>query len=263
MTNKYLARNDAPFGKNVWEVLDNVLKKTAKSHLVGRHLLNVEGPYGLGLKSIPLDDTETKPGLITSQVLPVLYLQKRFTLGTRDIANFERDGVTLETLALSEAVKACAFMEDDLIFNGTEEVPSLMTALDVNKMNLLDWSEVGTAAKGMIEAITRLDDAGFHGPYTLALAPERYNLLYRLYPQGKQSELEHIQTMITAGIHKTPILKKGGLLMASTAQCASIILGQDMSLGYIGPAGDKQEFMVSESLTVRVQQSKALCILED
>ena len=132
-----------------------------------------------------------------------------------------------------------------------------------NSMNLLSWDEVGAAAKGIIEAITRLDDAGFHGPYSLALAPERYNLLFRLYPQGKQSELEHIKTMVTAGIFKTPILKSGGVLLASRVQCASIVLGQDMSIGYVGPAGTKQEFTISESLTVRIRQPQAICVLKE
>jgi uncharacterized linocin/CFP29 family protein len=128
---------------------------------------------------------------------------------------------------------------------------------------LLSWDEVGAAAKGIIEAITRLDEAGFHGPYSLALAPERYNLLFRLYPQGKQSELEHIKTMVTDGIFKTPSLKAGGLLLASKVQCASIVLGQDMSIGFIGPAGAKQEFTISESLALRIRQPQAICVLKE
>lgn len=263
MSKKYLGREDAPFGADIWEILDDALKQTAASQLVGRRLLDVEGPFGLGLKSVPLGDQETDSGLIAGQVLPVIYLQKMFTLGTRDLANYEREGVALDTCSLSEAVRACASLEDELIFHGTEQVPGLMTVPDTCKMNLLDWDEVGTAAKGIIEAITRLDDAGFHGPYALALTPERYNLLFRLYPQGKQSELEHIQTMATAGVFKSPILNSGGILMAATVQCASIVLGQDMSVGYIGPAGANQEFMVSESLTVRINQPQALCVLQE
>lgn len=263
MTNKYLARDDAPFDETVWDVLDSAMKKTAKNHLVGRHLLDVEGPYGLGLKSIPLEDKQVQNGLVTSQVLPVLYLYKNFTLGTRDIANFEREGVALETYALTEAVQTCASMEDDLVFNGTKQLSGLMTVKGSDQLALSEWDEEGTAAESIIEAITRLDDAGYHGPYVLALTPERYNLLYRLYPHGKQSELEHIQTMVTGGVFKSPNLDNGGLLMASTVQSASLYLGQDMNLGYIGPAGDRQEFVVSESLTVRIQRPDAICILTD
>jgi len=40
-------------------------------------------------------------------------------------------------------------------------------------------------------------------------------------------------------------------------------LGQDMSIGYIGPKGANQEFIVSESLTVRILQPRAICILKD
>jgi hypothetical protein len=35
-----------------------------------------------------------------------------------------------------------------------------------------------------------------------------------------------------------------------------------MNVGYTGPAGDRQEFSISESLTVRIRQPGAICILE-
>ena len=263
MANKYLAREDTPFGSEIWEVLDAAMKQAARSQLVGRRLLDVEGPFGLGLKSVPLADSETGSGLIASQILPVVFIQKSFALGTRDLANYEREGIALDTCPVSETARECARLEDDLIFHGAENVPGLLTVPGSNSMNLLSWDDVGAAAKGIIEAITRLDDAGFHGPYSLALAPERYNLLFRLYPQGKQSELEHIKTMVTDGILKTPILKSGGVLLASTAQCASIVLGQDMSIGYVGPAGAAQEFTISESIAVRIRQPQAICILKE
>lgn len=263
MANKYLARKDAPFGVEIWEALDASMKRAAESQLVGRRLLDVDGPFGLGLKSVSLGDKEAGSGLIASQVLPVVLIQRAFALGTRDLANYDREAVALDTCPVAETARACARLEDDLVFNGTANVAGLLSVPGSNSMNLLSWDKVGAAAKGIIEAITRLDDAGFHGPYSLALAPERYNLLFRLYPQGKQSELEHIKTMVTDGVFKTPILKGGGVLLASRAQCASIVLGQDMSIGYVGPAGAKQEFTISESLTVRIRQPQAICVLKE
>jgi uncharacterized linocin/CFP29 family protein len=163
---------------------------------------------------------------------------------------------------VAEAAFDVAWQEDQLIFHGRSGVPGLLTVEGSKSMNLLDWEEVGAAAKGIIQAITILDDAGYHGPYSLALAPERYNLLFRLYPQGKQSEMEHIKTMVTDGVYKTSALNSGGVLLASTVQCASVVLGQDMSVGYIGPDADRQEFFVSESVTVRIQQPQAICVLK-
>jgi uncharacterized linocin/CFP29 family protein len=261
MANKYLAREDALFDTKIWEILDGAMKEAAASQLVGRRLLDVEGPFGIGLKGVSLEDEETEEGLFASRMLPLLLIQRFFTLGTRDLASYEREGVALDTCKVSGVAIDVARVEDKLIFNGTPDVPGLLTADGVNTLALSSWDEVGVAANDMIKAITDLDDAGFHGPYALALAPERYNLLFRLYPQGKQSELDHIKTMVTEGVFKTPILDGGGVLLASKAQCASIILGQDMSIGYIGPAGDQQEFSLSESLTVRIRQPGAICVL--
>jgi uncharacterized linocin/CFP29 family protein len=53
------------------------------------------------------------------------------------------------------------------------------------------------------------------------------------------------------------------VLLASRAQCASIVLGQDLSIGYVGPAGAKQEFTMSESLAVRIRQPEAICVLKE
>ncbi len=262
MANKYLAREGAPFESAVWELLDATMKDVAKSQLVGRRILDIEGPYGLGLKVVPLADEETEAGLIVSRSLPVFFIQKPFTLGTRDIASYERNGFALDVYPVIEAVLACARLEDDLIFHGMPHLPGLLTAEGCNRVTLSSWKEVSMAADDIIQAITQLDNAGFHGPYALALAPARYNLLFRLYPQGKQSEMEHLQTIASAGIFKAPILESGGVLLAANVRCASIVLGQDMNIGYIGPVGDRQEFAVSESLTVHIRQPKAICVLE-
>jgi uncharacterized linocin/CFP29 family protein len=206
MANKYLAREDAPFESTVWETLDTTMKEVAKSQLVGRRVLDTEGPYGLGLKAVPLSDQGIESGMIASQVLPVLFIQKPFTLGTRDIASYERDGLALDTGPVAEAALSCASLEDELIFRGALNMPGLLTVEGSNRVALSSWEEVGMAADNIIQAITHLDNAGFHGPYTLALAPARYNLLLRLYPRGKQSELEHIRTMASKGVFKAPIL---------------------------------------------------------
>jgi uncharacterized linocin/CFP29 family protein len=262
MANKYLAREDAPFESAVWTLLDHTMKEVAKGQLVGRRLLETEGPYGLGLKAVPLPDKEAESGLISSQVLPVLYIQMPFTLGTRDIASYEREALGPDTGPVAEATLACARLEDEVIFRGAAGVAGLLTAEGANQMGLSSWEEVGTAANDIIRAITQLDSAGFHGPYSLALAPARYNLLFRLYPRGKQSEMEHIQTIVGEGVLKAPVLESGGVLLAANVRCASIVLGQDMSIGYIGPAGDRQEFTISESLSVRIRQPGAICVLE-
>jgi uncharacterized linocin/CFP29 family protein len=262
MTNKYLAREDAPFGADIWEVLDAAMDEAAKGQLAGRRLLHVEGPYGLGLKAVPLQDEEAKDGPITSRMLPLSLIHQPFTLGARDLASYEREGTALETGPMTEATIEAAHQEDSLIFSGTSGVPGLLTVRGAHQQRLSAWAEVGAAANDVIQAITALDDAGFHGPYTLALAPARYNLLFRLYSRGNQSEIEHLRTMVTEGVVKAPVLESGGVLLASGRQYASIVLGQDMQIGFIGPAGREIEFAISESLALHIRQAGAICVLK-
>jgi uncharacterized linocin/CFP29 family protein len=258
MANKYLAREDAPFGSETWKMLDDVMIEAARSRLVGRRLLHIEGPFGLGLKVVPLQDTEIEPGLIVSEFLPVLLIQKMFALGARDLASYERERIALDTSAVREAAIECARLEDDLIFNG-----ALLTAEGSNELKLSSWDEVGAAAEDVIKAVTILDNAGFHGPYGLGLAPSRYNLLFRRYPRGNFSEMEHVKTMVTEGVFKAPILESGGVLLASGRQFASIVLGQDMTIGFIGPTGEEIEFSISESLAPLIRQPQAVCVLKE
>ena len=262
MANKYLARDDAPFGSDVWKVLDDTVLAIAKNRLTGRRLLPLDGPYGFGLKSIPLRDMEIDDGLIVSENLPVVLIQEFFDLGARDLANFERDHHYLDVEPVEQAARACVEREDDLIFNGGAGLPGLMNLSGASNLTLADWDEIGTAAQDIIQAITTLDAEGFHGPYTMALAPRRYNLLFRRYPNGNQSELEHLRTMVTDDIVKAPVLEDGGVVLAADHRNMALVVGQDMTIGFIGPAGDTVEFSLSESLTLRVRHPEAICILE-
>jgi uncharacterized linocin/CFP29 family protein len=108
-----------------------------------------------------------------------------------------------------------------------------------------------------------LDEAGYHGPYALALSPARFNLLYRRYLQGIGTELEHIRTIVTEGVFKAPVMKSGGVLLATGKKYASLPLGQDMAAGFVGPMGDSFEFSVSESLALLIREPASICVLKE
>jgi uncharacterized linocin/CFP29 family protein len=235
--------------------------KVAKRKLVGRRLLHVQGPYGLGLKHVPLRDVKVASGLTISSSLPVPLLHEMFKLGTRDLAEFEAGQVSLDIRPVVDAASAVSQLEDELIFNGVTGIPGLLTVKGTSESKLSAWDEVGMAANDMMAAITKLDQAGFHGPYSLALTPERYNQLFRLYPGGDHSELAHLKEMVTDGIHKAPILRSEGVLLATGTQYASIMIGQDMTIGFLGPEETEIAFSVLESLTLRVLVPPAICVL--
>ncbi len=268
MSEKFLHRGDAPFGDEVWERIDGAVVGAAKGQLTARRLLHIEGPYGLGFKAIPGPDAPVGGAadveVIASAVVPAALIRKTFALPARDIAAYEQNGVPLDLGPAAAAAVACAKQEDEVIFNGSKKLGTegLLTARGTASVKLKSWSEPGVAADDLIGAVTKLDAAGFHGPYALALAPERYNLLFRRYQQGNATEIEHLRQLITEGIAKAPAIDDGGVLLAAGRQYATIALGQDLAAGFIGPAGADYEFSVSESVLLRLVVPGAVCVLK-
>jgi uncharacterized linocin/CFP29 family protein len=270
MSHHHLNRDDAPFGDEVWEKIDEVVVGAARSRLAGRRILHADGPYGIGLKVLPTADRivqESDGGVATvaSGAVPLAQIVREFPLSARDIAAFTDRGVPMELGEVACAALECATREDELVFNGSDALgwTGLMNSEGALSVNLSSWEEPGTAANDIIGAVTALDDAGLHGPYTLALSAERYNLLYRRYMQGNQTEIEHIRVMISEGVVKAPALESGGVLLASGRQYAHIVLGADLTAGFIGPAGANYEFFLTESLAPRVLLPQAVCILKE
>ncbi|MFZ0006174.1 MAG: family 1 encapsulin nanocompartment shell protein [Methanoregula sp.] len=262
MVNNYLARDDAPIDAASWKLIDDVMVKAAKSQIVGRRILPIEGPFGFGLKVIPLGDYAVDDGLIGSTAIPLTMIRTEFSLAKRDLASFERDHLVLDTNPVSDAAMEAAEKEDKIIFSGLPGIEGLLNAEGSGSLTLTKWDKVGAAADQIINAVTKLDEAGFHGPYTMALAPAQYNLLLRRYPQGDGTELDHIRSIVTEGVVKAPALKKGGVLLASGSQYTSIAIGQDMVTGYNGPIGDLLEFQIYESLALLIRAPESILVLK-
>lgn len=260
---KYLGREEAPIAPETWKLLDAIMVDAAKTILTGRRLLNIEGPYGLGLKGFPLEDCTVSECRLVSKFVPVHMISRNFVLGVRDLVAYEQTGLPFFPAQLKEAAITVAQMEDSIIFEGTKESPGLLSAERVNAQKLASWNTVGKAADDVIQAMITLDEAGYHGPYALALSPPRFNLLYRRYIQGIGTELEHIRTIITEGVFKAPVLKSGGVLLATGKKYASVPLGQDMAAGFVGPMGDSFEFSVSESLALLIREPASICVLKE
>jgi uncharacterized linocin/CFP29 family protein len=261
MEKTYLGREDAPLTPETWSVLDSAMIESAKSQLAGRRIIGIEGPFGLGLKVIPLSDCEVEDGITSGRFMPVNLITTTFTLSKRDLASWERDRIVMDLGPVVCAAMACAKKEDNIIFNGTPDNPGLLGVEGSGSITLSKWDKVGVAADQVIGAITRMDDAGFHGRFCMALAPALYNLLLRRYPQGDGTELDHIRSILDGDVIKAPVLKKGGILLASGQQNCSIVIGQDMSIGYNGPSGSSLEFSISESLALMIRAPEAVCIL--
>ena len=261
MTQALLGRNDAPIASSVWELLDGTAVGVARNELAGRRLLDVDGPYGLGLKEVALSDEEVEDGVFIGNSLPLAHIVRPFSLPARDLAAFEREASSVDLMPLVQATLDVVRAEDRIVFAGTPRTPGLLKADGALSVGLAEWGDVGAAQTDVIEAVTALDEAGFHGPYALALGPARYNMLLRRFETAAVSELEVIGSMATAGVFKASSLEDGGVILQAGKEFAHIVLGQDLAVGFSGVNDARLDFFVSESVAVRVLVPQAVCIL--
>jgi uncharacterized linocin/CFP29 family protein len=270
MSEQYLHRGDAPFGEGVWEAIDNAVVGAARSQLAGRRLLHTIGPQGLGSKALPFGDRPVQANagegvtVSSSCMVPVAMIHSEFSLSVRDVAAYEQSGIPLDLDTAVKAALALARQEDRIVFSGLPalKVVGLLDAPRVRVIKLRPWDAVGDAVQDIISAVGELDAEGFLGPYALALTPKSHNHLFRLYPHSDTTELEHARQVVTDRIIKAPALPGGGVLIDTSGPFANIVLGQDMTTSFIGPAPAQYQFAIIESIALWVQVPEAICILK-
>lgn len=269
MNNKYLHREDARFGKALWDKLDEAVVNAAKARPTGRRLLPLDGPYGPGIKAIGITDRNVA-GTLSDQVRlhiaclqPVPVIESSFTLSMRDIAAFENNGDILDLKAAAGAALHCADQEDAIVFGGVKEacMEGLLNARNVQKNKLSDWKDTGDAVNNILDAVNKLDTAGFRGPYALALPPPRFNLLLRRYPDGNQTEMEHLRQIITEGIVKSSALASEAVIVTAVKEFAAIVVGQDLTTALAGQHGRDYEFVTFEAVALRLSEPSSVCVL--
>lgn len=262
----YLSRQQAPFSEEVWRKIDETAVAAARDRLTARRFLNVEGPFGIGLTAIECGNDEVyrqprpvEAASVMGRTQPVPMIRQIFRLSIRRIAAYTENGQPLDLAPVEDAAEAVADREDDLIYRGQGDLhlQGLLSSEGHLEIGAGDWSAVERALDDVLAAATRLDEAGYRGPYALALAPALYNGLFRLYPGTDVLQLEHLRRLCTRGIFKAPI--DGGVLVDPRA--GTLIIGQDLQSGYVGQDGIHFQLYVAESVVLRLDDPEATCVI--
>src|ERR1051325_5086216 len=152
----------------------------ARDVLSGRRILDVDGPYGLGLTTLEVgnDDKCREPGpgearAVVSQAVSIPIIYRRFFLPKRRISAYEGTGQPLNLKVAEDAGQAVAAREEDFIYYGQPafHLPGLLTAEGRNTITAGDWNNIDEVLNSVIEAVNVLDGKGYRGPYGLALEP--------------------------------------------------------------------------------------------
>jgi uncharacterized linocin/CFP29 family protein len=246
--------------------IEEVAVFAARELISARRIIEVEGPYGIGLTEVEVGNDEqqreaspTDASAVVSRALSVPLLYRRFALSKRRIAAFAEAGRPLNLKAAEDAAQAVAALEEEIIYQGRSGFQSdgLLTVAGRQNIRAGNWSNVDEVLEDVITAVNLLDGKGYRGPYGLALAPELYNNLFRRYAGSDLLQIEHLKRLCTRGIVKATI--PGGVLLARDV--GSIVLGQDLQVNPIASDAAHQHFAVSESLVLKIEAPDAICTI--
>src|SRR5688572_22346612 len=189
--------------------IEDAAISAAREILSGRRIIDVEGPYGIGLTTVEVgnDDRCREAGpeeasAVVSRALSVPMIYRRFAISKRRIAAFEETGHPLNLKVAEDAAQAVAAREEEFIYQGQSDfhLGGLLTVEGRQSLHAGNWDNVDEVLGDVIAAVNLLDDKGYRGPYGLALAPALYNSLFRRCAGSDLLQIEHLKRLCTRGI---------------------------------------------------------------
>lgn len=248
------------------EQMEAAAVSAARDVISGRRIIDVEGPYGVGLTTVEVgnDDRCREPGpaeasAVMSHALSVPMIYRRFAISKRRIAAFREMKQPLNLKTVEDAAQAVAAREEEFVYRGQPDfhLSGLLTAPGRQSIKGGNWDNVDEVLNDVITAVNVLDGRGYRGPYGLAVAPELFNNLFRRYPGSDLLQIEHLKRLCTRGIVKADI--EGGVLVAKDV--GSIVLGQDLQVSYLSTDTAHENFSISESLILKIEAPDAICTI--
>ncbi|HEX9306661.1 MAG TPA: family 1 encapsulin nanocompartment shell protein [Anaeromyxobacter sp.] len=252
-------RDVAPFAQEVWDEIDAVARAAADEVRAARRIVEVVGPLGFAARAgvaedepVAADEAETQAHVHVPRVRALPVLHRSFALGARSVAAKE---LLREPLVLSEAAEAArqiARAEDRLLFSGNQAagVRGLLAHDGIVELTAGDWSDPARAADDLLAALARLDAAGRHGPFAVAVSPGRFYQLLRPYPGMALTPHSQLLPAFMGGIVKAPALQDGAVVVVRSASGPRAVVGQELAAAYDGREGIFHRISLVESVTL-------------
>lgn len=275
----YLLRQQAPLTAEQWATLERAIVEAAQRTLTGRRFIPLDGPLGAGVQAVPADvlgpageagvdllgaEEARLVQLQARRFLPVPLLYRDFRIHWRDLES-GRHGIALSTAGAAAAAVDVALAEDRLVFHGHAGLglAGLLTIEGRTVLPLSDWAQMGAAFADAVAAIERLTEHGFAGPYALAVGPQRYAAMHRVYENTGVLEIEQVSRLMNAGVYRTPVLPPNRAVVVSVgAENIDLALAHDFALAFLESRGMNHYFRVFEAVVLRVKRPQAIVALE-
>ena len=257
-----LLRDIAPLTKLAWDEIEREASRTLKVSLAARRIVDFTGPKGWSLSAVDTAQAEAKiaeqDGMVRAsvrRVQPLIELRRPFEIPRATLDAIDRGARDADLDPVVEAAHAIALAEDRIVFHGypSASVIGIVDGADNAAMPIGENYENFPAL--VVTALARLRDDGVGGPYAIALGTRSYTGLTETTKEGYPI-LQHIQRLIEGPLVWAPALD-GAAILSLRGDDFELIVGQDLSLGYLSHDLDKVTLYLEETLTFRLLSPQA------
>jgi uncharacterized linocin/CFP29 family protein len=254
----HLRRELSPLTAHALELIEAEAKHALSTYLSARKLVEFSGPHGWQYSGVNTGRTReislgaaADPSARLRVVQPLIELRASFDLPMREIDDIERGAPDPDLDAVVEAAHRLALSEDRAVYYGAEaaHVEGIVSA---STQQPIVMTRDFQAFPGFVsEAIERLRDAGVSGPYALALGADSYTAFAKTTGAGGYPVLQHVRRFLDGPIVSAPALR-GAIVLSLRGGDFELVVGQDVSIGYLDHDRSKVSLYLEESFTFRL-----------
>lgn len=258
-----LKRELAPITEDAWTEIEAEAEHTLKTYLAGRKLVDFRGPLGWDYSAVNMgryhkEKKQPEKGVEarTRIVQPLVELRVSFELAINELDSINRglDNPVLDPVR--EAAQKIALAEDKIVFYGytIAEFNGICNA-GVHEPIIFD-NDFKSYPVIIAEAVEVLRETGVTGPYAIALSPEHYKGISSTVESGYPI-INHIRRLIDGPIVWAPAIN-GAVVLSMRGGDFELVVGRDLSIGYLSHNQSKVELYLEESITFRLLEPEAV-----
>ena len=264
MSDNHLRRHLSPLSDAAWQQVDDEARRCLNLYLAGRRVVDVHGPVGWDVdaitQGIAAAASSPSDGVLAAvrQPIPMLELRTPFRMSLANLDNADRGNTAIDTDAVIAAAQAAARAEDAVILNGFDQAAGLISATPSSVA--VPNPDSAEYAFGIARAVDALRASDIAGPYALVVGEAEYTQLVATTEQGGYPLLEHVKSILGGPVHWAP-LDIRGVVVSLRGGDFVLTLGQDVSIGFAGWAGDDVDLYLEESIALQVLTPNAAVAL--